>query len=158
MHFDQQRVGPGRDGSPAHGRDFVAPPGAVRGISGHGQVRQLFDDGDRRNIQRVARISFKSADAALAQNHLVVAARHDVLGGKQQLFQRGRDAALEQHRLAHFAQFAQQIEILHVARAHLQNVHVVEHQRDLRNLHHFTDRQQLVLISRGAQQFERLFA
>ena len=62
--------------------------------------------------------------------------------------------ALEQHRLANLAQFAQQIEVLHVARAHLEDVHIRQHQLDLRNLHDLADHQQFEMIARFAQQFQ----
>ena len=154
MDFDQQRICSRRQRCPRHGRHFVAQSGAVRRIGSHGQVRQLLDDRNSGNIQRVARVGFESADAALAQNHVVVSARHDVFGGEQQLFERGRDAALEQHRFFDLAQFAQQIEILHVARAHLEDVNVGQHQRDLRNLHDLADHQQIEMLAGLAQKLE----
>ena len=82
---------------------------------------------------------FVGADAALAQDHVVVAAGQDVLARQQQLLDGGRDAALEQHRLAHLAQLAQQVEVLHVARAHLEAVDVGQHGLDLRDLHDLAD-------------------
>ena len=45
------------------------------------------------------------------------------------------DAALQQHRLADVAELAQQVEVLHVARADLEAVDVGQHQLDLRDLH-----------------------
>src|SRR5208282_3113673 len=66
--------------------------------------------------------------------------------------------AFEQHRLPNLAQFAQQIEVLHVARAHLEDVHIRQHQLNLRDLHHFTDHQQMETIARLAQQFQRVEA
>ncbi len=71
-------------------------------------------------VLRVA--GFKGADTPFAKHHFVIAARHHVLGRKQQLLDGGRDAPLQQDGLAHLAQFAQQVEVLHVAGAHLQNV------------------------------------
>src|SRR2546427_4968652 len=121
-------------------------------------MRQLLDDGDSGNIQRVASIGLEGANAALAQNHVVIAAGHDVFRRKQQLFESGGDAALEQHRLLDLAQLAQQIKILHIARAHLQDIHVRQHERDLRNLHDFADHQHVETIARLAQQFKSLFA
>lgn len=69
---------------------------AVRGIGSHGQVRELLDDGDRRDIQRVAGVGFKCADGTLAQGDLIVPTRHDALGREQQLLQGRSDSALEQ--------------------------------------------------------------
>src|SRR5262245_50924082 len=101
-------------------------------------MRKLLDDWDRRNIQRVAGIVLKGANAALAENDLTVAARQKVLGGKQPLFDRCGNASFEEHRFAHFSQFAQQIEVLHVARAHLQDVGMLEEQWNLSLIHYLT--------------------
>ena len=57
----------------------------------------------------------------------------------RQLFDGGGDAALEQNGLAHLAQLTQQVEVLHVARAHLEAVDEWHHGFDLRNLHDFAD-------------------
>ncbi len=78
----------------------------------------------------------------------------DVLGGEQQLFDRRGDAALEQHRLAHQAEFAQQVEVLHVARAHLEAIDVGQHQLDLGNLHDLADDEQAGCVTDFAQQLE----
>src|SRR5256885_14564203 len=147
MDFDEQDVGPGSHRRSRHGSDFVANAGSMRRIRGHRQMRKLVDDGNRANVECVAGVGLESTNAALTQNYIVVSARHDVLGGKQQLFDGGGDAALQQCRLLHFAQFAQQIEILHVAGAYLEDVDVGEHYRNLRNLHDFADYQQFELIT-----------
>src|SRR5260370_30983115 len=112
------------------------------------------NDGDRGNVHGVARVSFERANAALAQNDFGVAAGEQVLSGKQEFFERGSDAAFEQHRLADLAQFAQQIEVLHVASAHLEDVNIRQHQLDLRDLHNLADHEQFETISRLAQQFQ----
>src|SRR5437868_11647128 len=117
-------------------------------------MREFLDDGNRGDIQGVARVGLEGANAALAEDDLIISAGHNVLGGKQQLFESGRDAALEQDRLAHLAQLTQQIEILHVARAYLENIYVRQHQLDLRDLHDFADDQQSEFIARLAQQLE----
>ena len=72
------------------------------------------------------------------------------------LFDGGCDAALQQHRLAHLAQFAQQVEVLHVARAHLEDVDVGQHELDLRNLHDLADHHQPVAVAGFAQQLQRV--
>ena len=57
-----------------------------------------------------------------------------------------------------FAQFAQQIEVLHIARAHLEDVDVRQHQPDLRDLHDLADHQHVELIAGLAQQLQSFFA
>ena len=155
MNFDQQHVRTRRHRGAGHGRHLVANPSAVRRIGSHRKMRELVHDGDRANIQRIARVGFEGANTALAKNDLIVSARHNVFGREQQLFQGRRDASFEQNRLIDFPQFAQQIEILHVARAYLQDIEVGQHHLDLRNLHDFADHQQSKLIAGFAQKFKR---
>ncbi len=89
-----------------------------------------------------AGVGLEGANAPFAEHHIVVAARQDVLRREQQLFDGGGNAALEQHRLARQSKLTQQVEVLHVARAYLKNVHIREHEVDLRDLHHLADDQQ----------------
>jgi hypothetical protein len=115
------------------------------------EMRKLLHHRYGRNVHSVARIVFESADAALAQDHVVVAARQDVFCGQQQLFDGGRNAALQQHRLALIPQLAQQIVILHVARAHLEDIGILADQRNLRLVHDFADHQQPMAVCRRPQ-------
>ena len=41
-----------------------------------------------------------------------------------------------------YAEFAKQVEVLHVARAHLEAIDIGQHRLDLRDLHDFADDQQ----------------
>ena len=74
--------------------------------------------------------------------------------GQQPLLDRGRHAALEQHRLADLAERRQQVVVLHVARADLQDVDILQHPFDLRDLHHLGDRGHVVLVAGRAQQLQ----
>ena len=64
----------------------------------------------------------EGADAALAEDDVVIPARHDVLGGHEPFLERRRHAALEQHGLLRFRHALEQTEVLHVARADLNDV------------------------------------
>ena len=75
--------------------------------------------GDGGQIQRVAGVVVKGADAPLAENDLLVAVGHDVLGAHQQLLQCVGKAALEENGLVELAQFPQQVKILHIPGTHL---------------------------------------
>ena len=108
---------------------------------------------DAGQIQRVARRRLISADAAFAQDDLVIAACHDVLSAHQPLLNRVRQPALEQNRLMRLAQHLQQLEILHVARANLNNVHIVE-QRQMRGIHNFRHNGQSRCFLRFQQQLQ----
>src|SRR4029077_20177287 len=121
-------------------------------------VREFMNDRDRGNIHRVASVRFERANAALAENDFVVAAGKQVFSGAQEFFEGGGDAAFEQHGLANLAQFTEQIEVLHIACAHLEDVDIRQHQLDLGNLHDFADHQQFETIARFAQEFQTLKA
>src|SRR5208282_4529063 len=85
---------------------------------------------------------------------IVVSTGHNVLGGEQQFLQCRSNATLEQNRLLNFAQFTEQIEILHVARADLEDVHERQHDGDLRNFHDLADNQQSKAITSLTQEFQ----
>ena len=84
-----------------------------------------FSHGTAREVEREARRGLERADAALAQHHVLVALLEDVVGGHQQLVERRRQPALEQHRLAELAGDLEQRVVLHVARADLDHVGVL---------------------------------
>ena len=100
----------------------------------------LFQHGHRRQIQRVAHAGLKGADAPLAEHHVGVAFRHDVLGAHDQLLQRAGKPALEQHRHIGAAHRLEQLKVLHVAGANLNHVHLfLKEQRDMLVVHQFGD-------------------
>ena len=142
----------------AIGGNHVAAAGAVRRIADDGQVRKLLDDRDGGDVHRVAGVGLEGADAALAEDDVVVAAGEDVFGGEQQLFDGGGDAALEQHGLADRAELAQQVEVLHIARADLEEIDVGQHQLDLGDLHDLADDEQAGGVAGFAQQLEGIEA
>ncbi len=77
-------------------------------------------------VQGVAHTGLKGADAALAEDNVLVALGHDVLGAHHELFQRVGQAALEQHRLFLAADGLEQLKVLHIAGTHLDEVYVLE--------------------------------
>src|SRR5690606_16759495 len=96
--------------------------GCVRGVHDDGQVRELADEGEDAEVEGVARHRLEGADAALAEDDLPVAGGEDVLGGHEPLLDGGGEAALEHDGLADGAELLEEGEVLHVARAYLQNV------------------------------------
>ena len=73
------------------------------------QMRQLMQHKHSREVERVARVIMKRADAAFAEDDLLVAAGHDVFRAHQQLFERVGQAALEQDGLVRLAKLTQQV-------------------------------------------------
>src|SRR5690242_15287082 len=154
VDFDQQAVGTGSDGGAGHGRNLIAAAGGVRRVADDGQVRELLDDGNGGEIEGVACVGFKRADAAFAKNDVVISARKNVFGAEQQLFHSGGKAAFQEHGLADFAEGAKQIVVLHVARTHLEQVHVRQHHRNLGRIHNFADGAKAEFVGGFTQELE----
>ena len=132
--------------------------GAVGGVADDRQVAEALDHGDRREVERVARGGLEGADAAFAEDHVAVALGHDVLGGQEPLVDRGREAALEHDRLARQADFVEQHEVLHVARADLQDVGVARDEFDVAGFHDLGDHRQSGLLTGRRQVLQTFLA
>ena len=139
MNFNQNTVGAGGHGGARHWWNLVAAAGAVRGIGQDRKVREFLDHGNGGNIQGIAGVAFKSTNAALAEHDLVIASGHDVLGRQQPFFDRCRWPAFQQHRFAELPQFLQQVEILHIPGADLQNIDKFQEHWNLCLIHDFGD-------------------
>jgi len=81
------------------------------------------------------------------QDHLLVAGGEQIFCGEQQFLDLGREAALQQHRLARLADRAQQGEILHVAGADLERVGMFGDDVDVGRVHHLGDDRQAGLLA-----------
>ena len=101
----------------------------MAGVHDHRQVGELFEHGHGGEVEGVARGRLEGADAALAKDHLFVAPGHDVLGAHEQLLQGVGQPALDEDGLSRVAQLLEQLEVLHVARADLDHVHLVKERK-----------------------------
>src|SRR5579883_778861 len=158
VDFDDEPVCPRRHRRARHRQDLVSSAGAVRRIGNDRKMRERLYDWNRGNVHCITGGVLEGADAALAQDHIVIAAGKNIFSAQQQLFDGGGNAALEQNRLANLSEFAQQIVVLHVARAHLQKIGVFGEHRNLRLVHHFAHHQKPVPVSGIAHQTKALFA
>ena len=125
MDFDEKAVGAYGDGGAGERENFVAFAGAVRGVDQDGEVATLFDGGDDGEVEGVAGEVREGTDAALAEHDIVVAFGEDVLGGHQKFVEGGGHTALEEHGEFGAAGAFEKREILHVARADLDNVGIL---------------------------------
>ncbi len=100
-------------------------------------------------------IGLIGADAAFAQDNLFVAARHDVFGAHQQLLNGAGQAALEQNGLVDFSERFQQLEVLHIACADLNDIDILK-KGQVGNAHDFRDNGKAGLLARLVQKFEPL--
>src|SRR5947207_1165184 len=118
---------------------------------------KFFDERNGGDIEGVAGVGFESANAALAENYVVVAASKDVFGAHQKFVHGGGHAALEKNRFADFDKRAKEIVILHVARADLEDVDITHHHLDLRSVHHFADGEEAEFVGGFAHDLEARF-
>src|SRR5882724_378950 len=159
MHFHQQTVRTCGDGGLRERRHHPRLASCMRWVNDHRQVRFLFQYRNRGHIQHVAIVSLKSADAAFAENDVVVAARRNVFRRHQPFRDGGRHAALEYHRLVDAPDFFEQIKVLHVACANLDYIHVVFHEGiEHTDIHQFGDDGQFILACRSAEHVQSLHA
>ena len=130
-------------------------PAAWRRVDDHRQVRVQLEPRDRAEVEREARRGLEGADPALAEDHVLVALLEDVVGGLQQLVERRRQPALEQHRLAELARDLEQRVVLHVARADLHDVGVLGDRVGVLGVEQLGDDRQPGLVARLGEDLER---
>ena len=112
---------------------------------------EIWDD---REVERVAHRRLERADAALAENDVLVAARHDVLGAHKEFLQRRGHATLQKNWLLRVGtNFLKEIEVLHVPRANLDHVDVVE-EVDVLEVHKLGDDRKPRLALRSEEHVE----
>ena len=90
MHLDDQSVGTDGNSGACKRCDHVIMPGPVRRIDDHWQMRHPMHGRNYRKVNRVAGVICKCADAAFAEDDVIVSLGHNVFGGEQQLVKRGR--------------------------------------------------------------------
>src|SRR5215469_12844623 len=86
------------------------------------------DGRDDRKVHSIPSMVGEGAYAPFAENHVVVAFSHYVLGCQQQFVERGRHTPLEHYRLASLAYPLEAREVLHVAGADLHDISIFFHQ------------------------------
>ena len=130
---------PGGHGRAGHRRDQVGPAGGVARVDDDRQVAQPLDVRHDRQVEHVARRVLERPDPALAEDHPAVALRQDVLGRHQQVLDRRAHAPLQQDGRAGPADLLEQVEVLHVPRADLDDVGVALDEVDLAGVHDLGD-------------------
>src|SRR2546422_7761639 len=89
VHLDDEAVRARGDRRQRHGADQRPPPGGLRRIDDHRQVRELAHQGHGVEVERETRRGLEGPDAALAQDHVAVALRQDGLSRQQPLLDGG---------------------------------------------------------------------
>src|SRR6266403_1570506 len=158
MNLDYQAIGSNGDGGAGQWRHFVALAGAVAGINDDGQMAETLDGRHDAEIERVAGVIGEGAHSALAENYVVVALAHDVLGGHEKFFERCRDAALQEDGLAGASGALEQREVLHVASADLDDVGVLVDEVERFVIDGFGDDEQSEAVANFGHDLQTFFA
>ena len=124
VDFDEEAIAADGYGGAGERENFVAFAGAVAGIDHDGEMAAFFDGGYDGEVEGVAGKIGKGAHAALAEDDVVIAFAHHVFGGHQEFIERGGHATLQKHGKFGAAGAFEEREILHVARADLDDVGV----------------------------------
>lgn len=122
MDLDEEAVRLEGDGTTAKGEDEIRASAALAGIHDDREMGFLFGNRDGSQIESVAGVGLERADAALAEEDIWVAVGEDILGGQQPLLDFLAHPALEEHRFARSGALDEELEILRVAGADLEDV------------------------------------
>ena len=141
-----------------HRRDQVGPAGGVAGVDDDRQVALPLDVGNDRQVERVAGRIFEGPDSALAEDHLPVPFGEDVLGRHQEVFHGRAHAAFQEDRDPGAAAFLEQVEVLHVAGADLEDVGVALDDLDLARVHDFGHDRHAEAVAGGLEDLEPVAA
>src|SRR6476469_3912079 len=121
-------------------------------------MRNASDRWHRRKIERISRVLRERANAAFAEDHVVIAFSHDILRCEQPFLQGRSHSALQQHRHPGSARALQKRKVLHVSSADLNHIAVFFDEIDMRFLDGFCYNLQAELFSNGCHDFPAFFA
>src|SRR6266404_6023325 len=158
VNFDDQPISSDGYGGAGEWRYFVALAGAVAGINDDGQVAEALDGRHDAEIECVAGVIGESPHSALAENYVVVALAHDVLGGHEKFFERCRDAAFQQDGFAGASGALEQREVLHVAGADLDDIGVLVDEVERLVIDGFSDDEQSEAVADFGHDLQTFFA
>jgi len=158
VHLDLQAVRAGGDAGQRDIRHVAPVSRGMAGVEHDGQVAVVLDHRDGVDVGGEACGGLEGDDAALAQDDLRVALRHDIFRRHQQLFDLAAEPALEQHGLLQFPHLEQQAVVLHVARADLQHVRVIRRGLAVVVVHDLGHHRQAGLLARLGEDLQALYA
>src|ERR687892_280595 len=152
VHLDDHAVGAGRRGGQRERLDEAAPARRVGRVHDDRQVGELAQYWHRHQVEREAVARLVGADPALAQHDVRVALLEDVLRRHQELLERRRQPALQQHWYAGATDLGEQRVVLHAARAELDHVGHLEHGLHVAHVQELGHDRQAGLLARLGQQ------
>ena len=142
VDFEEEAIGADGDGGAGEGKNFVAFAGAMAGINEDGEMAAFFHCRDDGEVESIAGKIGEGANAALAKHDVVVALGEDIFRGHEEFVESGGHAAFKKDGEFGAASSLEEREVLHVARADLNDVGVMLHQRQRLVVHRFGDDKQ----------------
>src|SRR6202008_3038108 len=124
MNLDEEAIGARGDSSARERKNFIAASCAMARGPHNWEMASAPHGRDHAQIERVARVVRERANAALAEDHVVIAFGHDVFSGHQKFVEGRGHAALQEHGLTRAASNFEKRKILHVAGADLNYVRI----------------------------------
>src|SRR5574342_425212 len=122
MHFDHYPMSPCQDGRKSHGRYQLPLPCRMAWIKDDREMGHFPRQGNDGKIRRVPGRGLEGAYAPLAKHHIRIAAEQNVLCRSEPFLDRCREPTLQDDRPSYFANLGQEVEVLHVARADLEDI------------------------------------
>ena len=136
----------------------VGPSGGVAGVDDDRQVALPLDIGHDRQVEGIAGRIFKCANSALAKDDLAVALGKGILGRHEQVFHGRAHAALQENRDPGAAALLEQVEVLHVAGADLEDIGISLDVRHLPRVHDLGDDRHAEAVAGSAEDLEPIAA
>ena len=158
VDLDDQGIRAHGDGALAHGGDQGGSARALAGVDHDGGVRFLLQDGDDGEIEGVAGVGFEGPDPAFAEEQAGVVVAQDVFAGVEPFLDAHAHAAFEKDGFAGFGGGDEQLEVLRVAGADLEDVGVFGHEVGVVLGEQFGDDGQAGFAAGFGEEFEAFFA
>jgi hypothetical protein len=122
VDLDQKSIGADGDSASAEHRDQIGPATPLARINNHRQMRFFLGNGDCGEIQCIPRVGLECPDTAFTEQDVRVTLGKDIFCRKQPLLDPLAHSALEQHWFPALCALNQQLEILGVSRADLEDI------------------------------------
>ena len=158
MDFDEDAIGSHGNSGAGEWKDLVALAGRVARVHDDREVAARFYRGHYGKVEGVARVVVEGADAAFAEDDIVIALGHDVFRGHQELVERGAESALQEDWFFRVAGVLEERKILHIARTDLDDVGVFLDEVEAFVVHGFGDDAEAEAVADFRKNFQSIFA
>src|SRR5678816_4488466 len=119
MNLDDQSVCTGSDSRKSKRQYEIGYTTCMTRIDYHWEMALTFDNGNRRDVECVSRRSLERPDSPLADNHLTVPVRHDILGRHEQLRYGCHESTFQKYRPLNSSKLRKQGKVLHLSLIHI---------------------------------------